>query len=126
MSQFEFQIKTRTEEESERFMQAIAAEDIDIEPWICDEGTPNEREECCAFGTTTLSPQELAQRAEEYQVSLIYVENIEEAEQEADAVIQRVMQAAEMVSATNPQSEQERLSKMLQTYRQVSDESVEL
>jgi len=121
MPQFEFQIKTRTEAESERFMQAIGAEDVDIEPWIYDQGTPNEREECCAFGVTTLNPQELERLAAEHGVDLVHIEDVQAAEREADELIQRVMQASEIVSAMNPASEQERLRQMLETYQQLSE-----
>jgi hypothetical protein len=65
----------------------------------------------------------LEQKAAEYQVSLIYVENVEEAEQEADALIQRVNQASGIVAEMNLSSDQERLSQMLKTYDQLVNDS---
>lgn len=102
MAQYEFQIKTQTEEEADAFMAAIGAEDVDVEPWIHEEGTPNEYEECNAFGVTALSPQELEAKATEHSVNLIYVESVEEADQKADALIQQIMQTSEIVYNQEP------------------------
>lgn len=122
MPHYEFQIKTQTEQQSEAFMEAVEAEDVDIEPWIHDEGTPNEHEECNAFGVTTLTPEQLESRAAEHGVELIYVENVEEADQKADALIQQVMQASEIVYNREPTPGKTRLSEMLETHKQISDE----
>ena len=122
MSQYEFQIITRTEAESEQFMTAIGAEDVDIEVWIEDRDTPTHREECIAFGVTTLSPEELERRTTELGVQLVYVENVEEADQKADALIQQVMQASEIVYNREPTPGKTRLSEMLETHKQISDE----
>ncbi|MBD2261073.1 hypothetical protein [Pseudanabaena sp. FACHB-2040] len=122
MPQYEFQIITRTEAESEQFMTAIGAEDVDIEIWIEDRDTPTHREECIAFGLTTLSPEELERRTTELGVQLVYVENVEEADQKADALIQQVMQASEIVYSREPTPGKTRLSEMLEIHKQISDE----
>jgi len=122
MPEYEFQIKTQTEEEADAFMAAIGANDVDLEPWVYEEGTANEYEECNAFGVTTLTPQELEAKAAEYQVNLIYVESVEEADQKADALIQQVIQASEMVYSREPTPGKTRLGDMLETYKQISDE----
>lgn len=122
MPQYEFQIKTRTEAESEQFMTAIEAEDVDIEVWIEDRDTPTHHEECIAFGITTLTPEELEQRATEHGVELVYVENVAEADAKADALIQQVLQASEIVYNREPTPGKTRLSEMLETHKQISDE----
>jgi len=122
MPEYEFQIKTQTEEDADAFMAAIGANDVDLEPWVYEEGTANEHEECNAFGVTTLTPQELEAKAAEYQVNLIYVESVEEADQKADALIQQVIQASEMVYSREPTPGKTRLGEMLETYKQISDE----
>lgn len=58
MPQFEFQIKTKTEEESERFMQTIEEKDVDIEAWLYEENAPYEQNKCGAFGINCdISPE---------------------------------------------------------------------
>lgn len=122
MPQYEFQIRTQTEEASQQFMDVIDAEDVDIEVWINDRDTPTHHEECIAFGITTLTPQELEQRATEHGVELVYVENVAEADAKADALVQQVMQASEIVYNREPTPGKTRLSEMLETHKQISDE----
>ena len=122
MPQYEFQIKAHNEAAAEQFMEAIDAEDVDIEVWINDRDTPVHQEECIAFAVTTLSPEELEQRAAEHGVELVYAENVEEADAKADALLQQVLQASEIVYNREPTPGKSRISEMLETYKQISDE----
>lgn len=121
MPQYEFQITTQTEEASQQFMEAIGAEDVDIEVWINDRDLPTHTEECIAFGVTTLTPGELEQQAAEHGVDVVYVENVEEADAKADALFQQVMQASEIVFNREPTPGKSCLSEMIETTQQLSD-----
>jgi hypothetical protein len=123
MSEYEFQIKTQTEAESQQFMEAIDAEDVDIEVWINDRNLPTQNQECIAFGVTTLTPEELEQRAAEQGVELVYVENVQEADAKADALFQQVMQASDIVFNREPTPGKSRLSEMIETTQQLSDDT---
>jgi D-tyrosyl-tRNA(Tyr) deacylase len=107
MSMFEFQIVTDTPKEAHQFMDAVQAQDVNIEEWDYGAGTPSEKSECYGFGTTHYSPKHLKRLTGEMGIVLAYAENQETAEQETEKLVQRVMEAGEIIKAMNLTSEQE-------------------
>lgn len=116
MPMFEFQIVSETEKEAQLFMEAVEAEEVNIEEWDYDVDTPTEKTECYGFGVTHYSPKQLDRMADQMGVILAYVKNQEIADQEADELVQRVMQAGEIVKAMNLTSEREMLHQMTDVY----------
>jgi hypothetical protein len=122
MPMFEFQIVSDTEKEAQQFMEAVEADDVNIEEWECNVGTPTEKQECYGFGVTRFSPRQLQRIADEMGVVLAYAKNQETVEREADELVQRVMQAGEIVKAMNLTSEREMLHQMFETYKRLAEE----
>ena len=71
---YEFQIVTKTEEEAERFMEEIGAEDISIEDWSGSRPGKEYENYVCSFGLTQLTPKKLNRMSDVLGVALIYVE----------------------------------------------------
>jgi hypothetical protein len=106
MPMFEFQIVSETEKEAQQFMEAVQADDVNIEEWEYNVGRPTEKQECYGFETTGFSPRQLNRIADEKGVILAYAKNAEKVEQEADELMKRVMQKAATFKAMNVTSEQ--------------------
>lgn len=70
---YEFQIVTKTEEEAERFMEEIGAEDVSIEDWSGSRPGKEYENYICSFGLTHLTPKKLNQVSDVLGVALIYV-----------------------------------------------------
>ena len=121
---FEFQIVSETEKEAQQFMEAVQAHDVNIEEWEYNVGTPTEKQECYGFGMTCYSPKQLQRIADEMGVILAYARNQEAVEQETDELVQRVMQAREIVEAMNLTSEREMLHQMFEAYKRLAEEEV--
>lgn len=119
---FEFQIVSETEKEAQKFMEAVQAEDVNIEEWEYDVGTVTEKQECYGFGATHYSPKQLKRIADEMGVVLAYAKNQKRVEQETDELVQRVMQAGNVVKAMNLPSEREMLHQMFETYKRLAGE----
>lgn len=119
---FEFQIVSETEKEARQFMEAVQADDVNIEEWEYNVGTPTDKQECYGFGVTRYSPKQLQRIADEMGVVLAYARNQEVVEQETDKLVQRVMQAREIVEAMNLTSEREMLHQMFETYKRLAEE----
>jgi uncharacterized protein Yka (UPF0111/DUF47 family) len=107
MPMFEFQVVAETEKEAQQFMEAVQADNVNIEEWEYNMGRPTEKHECYGFGFTDYSPKQLNQIADERGVVLAYVKNVEKVEQEADELMKRVMQTAANFKAMNVTSEQD-------------------
>lgn len=125
MSMFEFQIVSQTEKEAQQFMEAVQAEDVNFEEWDYDVDTSTEKTECYGFGITHYSPKQLDRIADQMGVILAYVKNQEVADREADELVQRVMQAGEIVKAMNLTSEREMLHQMTETYDRLAGKKPE-
>ncbi|BAU13930.1 hypothetical protein LEP3755_44730 [Leptolyngbya sp. NIES-3755] len=123
MPMFEFQIVSDTGKEAQQFMEAVQADDVNIEEWEYNVGTPTEKQECYGFGVTRCSPKQLQRIADEMGVVLAYAKNQETVERETDDLVQRVMQAGEIVKAMNLTSEREMLHQMFETYKRLTEES---
>ena len=122
MPSFEFQIVSETEQEARQFMEAVQADDVTIEAWDYNVDTPTEKQECYGFGVTRYSPKQLQRLADEMGVVLAYARNQKTVDRETDMLVQRVMQAKEIVEAMNLTSEREMLHQMLETYKRLAEE----
>jgi len=122
MPVFEFQIVSETEKEAELFMQAVEADDVNIEEWDYNVGTSTEKQECYGFGVTRYSPKQLGQIADEMGVVLAYAKNQEIVNRETDELVQQVMQAGEVVKAMNLTSEQEMRHQMFLVHKRLAEE----
>jgi D-tyrosyl-tRNA(Tyr) deacylase len=120
MPTFEFQIVTDTQKEAQQFMEAVEAQDVNIEEWEYDVGTTIEKSECYGFGTTHYSPKHLKRLTDQMGIALAYVKNQAVADQETEELVQRIMQAGEVVKAMNLDSERERMYQMSETYKQLA------
>lgn len=72
---YTFQIVTATEEQAERFMQEIRAEDFSIEDWSGVRPGQEYENYVCSFGVTQVPPQQLNRISDTLGISLIYVEH---------------------------------------------------
>jgi hypothetical protein len=71
---YRFQIVTKTEEEAERFMEEINAEDVSIEDWSGSRPGKEYENYVCSFGLTQLTPNKLNRMSDVLGVALIYVD----------------------------------------------------
>jgi len=72
---YTFQIVTATEEQAERFMGEIRAEDFSIEDWSGVRPGQEYENYVCSFGVTQVPPQQLNRISDALGISLIYVEH---------------------------------------------------
>lgn len=121
MPMFQFQIVAKTELEAQQFMDAVQAEDVGIEEWEYNVGTPQELVECYGFGITKYLPKQLQRIADGMGVVLAYAKNKEEADEKDDQLVQRVLKAHQIVSEMGLSSDREILHQMFQTYQKLAE-----
>lgn len=114
-----FEFNADTTKEAQQLMTAVQANEVNIEEWEYDVGTPTEKQECYGFGVTHCSPKQLQRFADEIGVVLAYAKYQEVVEQETDQLVQRGMRAREIVEAMSLTSEREMLYQILETYKRL-------
>lgn len=110
-----FQIVSDAKKEAQQFVGAVQANDVNIEEWEYDVGTPTEKQECYGFRATQHSLKQLQRFADDRGVVLAYIKNQEVVDQETDQVVQRVMRIRQIIEAMNLTSESKILLQMLET-----------
>lgn len=122
MPTFQFQIVAQTKDAVQQFMEAAQTEEVVIEEWGDNINTPQEIEEYCGFGWAHQPPDQLKRLAEERGVVLVYVEDKGVVDERDEELVQRVMQAHQIVAGMNLTTETEMLHQMFETYRKLQED----